>query len=86
MKIIVTDLTRFKEGVDQVCIAGIDTENKETCIRPMPYLQKSKIIELDMIPGAILEGEFTPKSANPPHIEDNSWKDLKYAGPCTSVE
>lgn len=86
MKIIITDLTRFREGVDQVCIAGIDTENKDTCIRPIPYLKKSKIIELDMIPGAILEGEFSSKNSNPPHTEDNSWKNLKYAGPCTSDE
>ena len=84
-KIIVTDLTRFKEGNPNVCTAGV-TEDGEL-IRPYPpYLQASDCERLDIHPGAILEGKFTPSSKGIPHVEDASWDGLKYIGKCSSEE
>lgn len=83
-KIIVTDLTRFN-NTDIVCTAGIDTLTGE-CIRPMPYLQQARCKELNLLPGAILEGDFSPTPISPPHVEDMSYKNLRFMGPCTSAE
>ncbi len=85
MKIIITDLTRFRND-DIVCIAGIDKESKK-CIRPLPYIKKAKCKKLSILPGAILEGNFTPdpKRGNP-HSEDMHYNGLKYIGDCSSNE
>lgn len=85
MEIIVTDLTRFSND-DIVCIAGIDVKSKQ-CIRPLPYVQKAKCRELNLVPGAILEGKFTkPKVIDKPHTEDMNYEKLSFVGPCTSEE
>lgn len=84
-KYIVTDLTRFGTEED-VCTAVIDMETGE-CLRPVPYLKNEKVKELNMHPGAILEGEITKKSdAQNPHIEDASYRGLKYKGPASGDE
>lgn len=84
-KYIVTDITRFKTEED-VCTAVIDMETGE-CLRPMPYLKNERVKELNIHPGAILEGKITLNSnTKNPHIEDASWSDLKYAGPASGEE
>lgn len=82
MKIIVTDLTRFKN--QDVCIAGICPETG-VCIRPLPYLSKAKCRQLNILPGAILTGQFTPRRCSPPHVEDHSYGNLVFCGPCPSA-
>lgn len=82
MKIIVTDLTRFKN--QDVCIAGICPDTG-ACIRPLPYLSRAKCRELNILPGAILTGQFTPRQCSPPHVEDHSYKDLAFWGSCSSA-
>ena len=85
MDIIVTDLTRFSKD-DVVCIAGIDVKSKQ-CIRPLPYIEKATCKKLKILPGAILEGNFTkPKSVDKPHTEDMHYGKLSFKGPCTSDE
>jgi len=84
MKIIITDLTRFANK-DIVCIAGINPETNE-CIRPMPYIQKPSCQKLNILPGAIIEGNFTPRACTAPHNEDRNRAKLKFFGPCTSGE
>ncbi len=84
-RIIVTDLTRFNNQ-DIVCTAGIDVQAKR-CIRPMPYLKASDCKRLNILPGAVLSGNFSPPlQLNGPHQEDMEYKDLKFEGPCTSEE
>lgn len=81
--IVITDLTRFSTD-DKVCTAGIDVETRQ-CIRPMPYLQYKTCKELNILPGAILSGDFSmPSKISPPHVEDRWYKNLKFHGPCTS--
>ena len=83
--IIVTDLTRFSNH-DIVCTAGIDTVTGD-CIRPMPYLKTSVCKKLKILPGAILTGDFTSSSGlKGPHQEDNTYSELKFAGPCTAEQ
>lgn len=85
MDIIVTDLTRFAKD-DVVCIAGIDVKSKQ-CIRPLPYVKKAFCIKNEILPGAIVEGNFTkPKSIDKPHTEDMHYQELSFKGPCTSDE
>lgn len=84
MKIIITDLTRFSNK-DIVCTAGINPETIE-CIRPMPYIQKTDCQKLNILPGAIIEGDFSPCSCTSPHTEDRNRGKLKFLGPCSSEE
>lgn len=80
MRIIVTDLTRFKNE-DYVCIAGSCLDEK-VCVRPMPYLKSQYCKDNNILPGAILEGDFTPKpQAAKPHTEDYSYTSLNFLGP-----
>ena len=53
----------------------------------MPFLNASFCKSLNIVPGAILTGEFTPVQ-NPaaPHQEDMSYKNLSCMGHCTSSE
>lgn len=84
-EIIITDLTRFSNQ-EIVCIAGIDL-NSGQCIRPMPYLPTSECKRLNILPGTILKGKFTPVSELiGPHQEDMSYKNLSYIGPCSSED
>jgi hypothetical protein len=85
LDIIVTDLTRFSKD-DVVCVAGIDVKSKQ-CIRPLPYIKKETCKNLKILPGAILEGNFTkPKRVDKPHTEDMHYEKLSFKGPCTSDE
>ncbi len=81
-RIIITDITRFKNQ-EIVCVAGIDTESG-VCIRPMPYFSFKRCKELNMLPGAILTGEFSPINVESPHVEDMKYQDLKFQGHCSS--
>jgi hypothetical protein len=84
-KIIITDLTRFSQPID-VCTAGTDVTSR-ACIRPMPYLKMSTCVQLGILPGAILSGDFKPKSGLVgPHQEDTEYSNLKFVGPCTADE
>ena len=56
-KYIVTDLTRFKAGSDDVCTAVINMDTGQ-CLRPIPYLTSKNVQELNMQPGAILKGDI----------------------------
>ena len=84
-RIIITDLTRFKEGSPNVCTAGVNEDGQ--LIRPYPpYLLAKECERLDIHPGAILEGEFTVTNSAAPHIEDATWEKLKYVKRCSSAE
>jgi hypothetical protein len=81
--IIITDLTRFKAGNPNVCTAGIDRATGE-CIRPMPYLPFTECTRLRILPGGILNGEFTfAKNKTAPHTEDCNYQNLTFEGPCS---
>lgn len=83
MEIIITDLTRFSRN-DIVCTAGINPANNE-CVRPLPYLLTDKCRRLNILPGAVLEGEFTERPCAPPHTEDKDYRgDLSFKGPCSA--
>ncbi len=83
--IIVTDLTRFKNP-DIVCVAGTDRVNGE-CIRLMPYLKTAACQKLNILPGVILDGRFTPShDRKGPHQEDYSHTGLRVEGSCSSAE
>ena len=81
-KVIVTDLTRFAH-MEEVCIAGLSFDGQR-CIRPRPYLARSRCVELNILPGTILEGRFECRHSAPPHIEDHSYSNLRICGPCSS--
>ncbi|MFZ2407314.1 MAG: hypothetical protein WAW41_19440 [Methylobacter sp.] len=84
-KIIVTDLTRFSNK-DIVCLAGIDVDNGE-CIRPMPYLSALRCKELNLLPGAVLSGNFTAsQNIEHPHTEDMNHQNLQFHGHCSDAE
>lgn len=84
-KIIITDLTRFSTK-DILCSAGIDVNTNE-CIRPMPYLETNRCRELNMLPGAILTGNFSiHNNTESPHTEDMDYQDLEFHGHCSSSE
>ena len=84
-KIIVTDLTRFSNR-EIVCIAGIDVDNGE-CIRPMPYLTALQCKKLNLLPSAILSGNFiaSPNTEHP-HTEDMNHQNLKFHGHCSDAK
>ncbi len=84
-KIIVTDLTRFRK-LDKVCTAGIIPSTGQ-CVRPMPYLETAVCEKLSILPGAILEGDFSPvPDAQRPHVEDMFHKNLMFLGPAGSAD
>lgn len=85
-QIIITDLTRFKEGNPNVCIAGIDRKTGE-CIRPMPHLTSAVCRHLRIQPGGILSGDFESSAEQgDPHQEDCHHQNLMFDGPCSSEE
>jgi hypothetical protein len=84
-RIVITDLTRFSNGQD-VCIAGTDLTSGE-CIRPLPYLTAGVCQQLNILPGAILSGEFArTQNVVGPHQEDHSYSDLRFEGACSSED
>lgn len=72
MDIIITDLTRFAKQ-DIVCIAGINPSTNE-CVRPLPYLPTNECRRLNILPGAILHGNFTTPPITAPHTEDRNYQ------------
>ena len=83
MEIIITDLTRFKDP-NIVCIVGINPTTNE-CIRPLPYLLIDECRRLNILPGAILHGNFQTRPVVAPHIEDRNYQgQLSFKGPCTA--
>ncbi len=84
-KVIVTDLTRFGTP-EKLCTAVVDMNTGE-CFRPMPYLSSARCAELNMHPGAILEGDISLMAgAANPHVEDAHYNNLRYLGPASSEE
>jgi len=84
--IIITDLTRFKPGNPDVCLAGIDRATGE-CLRPIPYLKFTECTRLKILPGGILTGEFTPSpNLTSPHMEDCRYENLTFDGACPGTE
>jgi hypothetical protein len=84
--IIITDLTRFSQGNQKVCTAGIDPATGE-CIRPMPYLAFTVCSRLGILPGGVLRGEFTfIEPRKPPHTEDCQHQNLGFGGACSGEE
>lgn len=84
-KIIITDLTRFTNP-DDVCTAGYDMSTGDL-IRPWPYIKRKDCDRLKMLPGAIIEGNFTPKrDRESPHVEDHNQEEMTYNGPCSASE
>jgi hypothetical protein len=83
-RLIVTDLTRFSNK-QIVCTAGVDVQTGE-CIRPMPYLAAADCQKLNILPGAILIGDFTPVARTGPHQEDFNHSNLMFHGPCSAEE
>lgn len=83
--IVVTDLTRFSNR-DIVCMAGIDIQNGE-CIRPMPYLKASLCEKWNLLPGAVLSGNFNVvQNIENPHVEDMSCPNLQLQRFCSIEE
>jgi len=84
-RFIITDLTRFATKED-VCTAVIDIETGE-CLRPIPYLKSARCAELNLQPGAVLEGEINLRAdAVNPHIEDADHSNLVFIGPSSAQE
>lgn len=51
------------------------------CLRPIPYLKSETVRKINMHPGAILDGELIPnRDVKNPHLEDATYKSLKYVG------
>lgn len=85
-KYVVTDLTRFKEGSDEVCTALIDIETGE-CVRPTPYFKKEVVRKLRLLPGSVVEGEIVPVSNAPrPHREDCTYGKLTATGAVAAAQ
>jgi hypothetical protein len=79
--IVVTDLTRFLNP-HLVCIAGLELTTGQ-CIRPMPYLGRDQYLTLNVLPGSILRGEFSPApNCINPHQEDTNYQRLESIGIC----
>lgn len=85
MRIIITDLTRFKNP-DKVCVAGVSLDG--AVIRPVPYLDAADCRRLDIHPGGILEGDFAHTNSEVPHVEDASYQaaSLRFHGACSKKE
>ena len=85
MEIVITDLTRFSNP-EIVCIAGINPETNK-CIRPLPYIKLSECKRLNILPGNIIDGDFSKSaSAENPHSEDFTYNKLKRIRICESDE
>jgi hypothetical protein len=86
MRVIVTDLTRFKKGNPNVCLAGIDPKTRQ-CVRPYPYVSMTEYQRLNIVPGVILDWELiNPSAVIKPHVEDMDYIKLPtVVGPCTST-
>ncbi len=85
MEIVITDLTRFSNP-KIVCIAGINPATNE-CIRPLPYIKLSECKRLNILPGNIIDGDFSKSvNAENPHSEDFTYSKLKRIRICESDE
>lgn len=78
MRIVVTDLTRFKNQ-RLLCMAGL-TEDGMHCVRPLMqksphYFEYENLKKHNIRPGTILDGDFFQvPSISPPHSEDCNYK------------
>ncbi len=69
MKLVVTDITRFKDN-DNVCMALLDVDSCK-CHRPLPYATKAIIDQKGISPGMIVDATVIPnEAAERPHVED----------------
>jgi hypothetical protein len=83
MRVIITDLTRFSRP-DILCTAAVSEDGM--VVRPLPYLTSAACKQHNILPGGILEGEFTLKNAARPHVEDADHKNLRFLGKCSGDE
>lgn len=85
MEFIVTDLTRFKKGNPNACLAGIDPKTKQ-CVRPYPYRTMAEYQRLNIVPGVILSWELKNlATVRKPHVEDMDYGKLPTVkGPCSA--
>ncbi len=85
MEFIVTDLTRFKKGNPNACLAGIEPKTNQ-CVRPYPYLSMAEYQKLDVVPGVILRWDLkSPAVIKKPHVEDMGYeKKPTPKGPCSA--
>jgi hypothetical protein len=85
MEIIITDLTRFSNP-EIVCIAGINMVTNQ-CIRPLPYISVADCKRLNILPGNVINGDFTKiKNIENPHSEDCNHTKLNRVRICDSDE
>jgi hypothetical protein len=90
MRIVVTDLTRFKNK-ELLCLAGLTADGQQ-CIRPLSatkpgYLSFAQCKQLNVLPGTILDGTFTmPQHVEVPHVEDRHYSNLNTVGSVNSAE
>jgi hypothetical protein len=85
MEIIITDLTRFSNP-EIVCIAGINMVTNQ-CIRPLPYISVADCKRLNILPGNVINGDFTKiKNIENPHSEDCNYTKLNRVRICDSDE
>lgn len=83
MRIIITDLTRL-ENLEKFCSAGVASDG--TVVRPLPHLPATRCQELNVQPGSVFVGTFEFKKPDPPHVEDATYTNLMFRGPCTKAE
>ena len=84
--IVVTDLTRFSDESEKVCLAGINPENMNL-IRPMPYLKRTDCRDYRILPGTKIAADFNPApNIKVPHTEDHLWRNWKIIGQAASDE
>lgn len=86
-QIVITDVTHFKNE-QLICVAGIDINTGE-CLRPTSpnYFSAQDLKAYQIKPGSVLSGNF--QFLNPsflPHIEDVSYKNLKFERLCSKNE
>lgn len=85
MEIIITDLTRFSNP-EIVCIAGINMATNQ-CIRPLPYVSVADCKRLNILPGNVINGDFTKlEKIENPHSEDCRYTKLSRVRICGSAE
>lgn len=84
MEIIVTDVTEF-HNQNIYCVAGICKDG--LCYRPTSnYFSVAECRQLNIMPGAVLEGDFDFLNADCPHCEDCSRTDVQFLRNCTPHE
>lgn len=76
-RLVVTDLTRFTNKPEHVCLAGLTLDGGH-CIRPMPYLTHQQYKAMGVRPGVVLEADFgSQHHFEAPHVEDWQYRKIQ---------